>query len=189
MQLRPLPGAMTWTRVHHNETIPAWPAELAAVVEFHMKESLEIIHNRAKYIDATNGNKKIVKNAICMLRSTTLAMFTSLMHDASECMRPPPPGRSVDEATCNEIFDSDTFLHRKFLTGTRMKIVNADFIQPGPIGISVVKSPTGYGVVGGGGKGVRGQALQHDIQVGDILLGVNNASVLCYSYREMIKKI
>ena len=96
-------------------------------------------------------NKKVVKNAICMLRSTTLAMFTSLMHDASECMRPPPPGRSVDEATCNEIFDSDTFLHRKFLTGTRMKIVNADFIQPGPIGISVVKSPTGYGVVGGGG--------------------------------------
>ena len=189
MQLRPLPGATTWTREQHNETIPPWPADLEGVVEFHMKEALEIIRNRKKYVTNTDSDKDVVGNAIHILRGATLAMFASLMHDASECMRPPPPGRSVDEATCNEIFDIDGFLHKKFLTGTRMKVVDANFVESGPIGISLVKSPTGYGVVGGGSKGVRGQALQHDIKIGDVLIAINNRSVLCYSYREMIKKI
>ena len=36
---------------------------------------------------------------------------------------------------------------------------------------------------------MRGQALQHDIKIGDVLIAINNRSVLCYSYREMIKKI
>ena len=34
------------------------------------------------------------------------------MHDASECMR--LLRRSVDGATCNEIFDIDGFLHKVF---------------------------------------------------------------------------
>ena len=87
MQLRPLPGATTWTREQHNETIPPWPADLEGVVEFHMKEALEIIRNRKKYATNIDSDKDVVGNAIHILRGATLAMFASLMHDASECMR------------------------------------------------------------------------------------------------------
>ena len=92
MQLRPLPGATTWTREQHNETIPPWPADLEGVVEFHMKEALEIIRNRKKYVTNTDSDKDVVGNAIHILRGATLAMFASLMHDALECACVLPPG-------------------------------------------------------------------------------------------------
>lgn len=186
MQLRPLPGAKTWNRENDTETIPSFPPELSAAVKSHLKNAIRTIRNRSEA-----PAQSIVDEAVRVMRSAGLSLIISLLHGASECMKAPPVagGGGRDAPCCREIFDADQFLHKQLLDGTNMMIINATFDQPGSIGLSIVKSPTGYGIVGGGKKGIRGQARAFDIMVGDVLVAVNRRSVLNNTYREMIQKI
>jgi hypothetical protein len=186
MQLRPLPGATMWSRDHETDTIPSFPHELTAAVEFHMAHAIATIRARA---DAPS--QSVVDEAVRVLRSSALGLMTSLLHFAFGSLKPAPKERETkgEAPCCREIFDFNLFLHKKLLDGTSLWVTNSVFSKPGSIGLSIVKSPTGYGIVGGGDRGVRGQAKEFDIKLGDVLLAVNGRSILSCTYREAIATI